>query len=463
MSEEEPAERDGQNEQTSDKVSRRVFLGTVAAGAMLAQGCGRFPSIVPRDVLGGPGHAPPSERINFGCVGCGGRGRTDIKGFASQNIIALCDVDEERAAKAFKEYPDVPKYKDYREMLAMHPEIDAVMIATPDHTHANIALAAMEAGKHVFVEKPLARSIHEVRLLLKASRKHKVVTQMGIQGHAGEGARLTCEWIWAGAIGPVRELHYYTDRPIWPQGMDWPTEIMPIPRTLDWYNWLGPAPDRPYHASYLPFDWRGWWDYGAGALGDIACHAFDVAFWALDLGMPTRVSAETSPVNAASAPEWSIATMEFPARGDMPPVTLRWHDGGKMIQRPAELEPGRALPDDMGQVIIGEAGKIMADVYCKSPRVIPEQKMRKVLKSKPPKVLPRSPGHYEEFIRAVKGGAPPGANFEFACPMTEAVLLGNLAIRTGKEIRWDAEAMQAEGVPEADQYIKPEFRAGWGL
>jgi predicted dehydrogenase len=281
---------------------------------------------------------------------------------------------------------------------------------------------------------------------------------MGNQRHALDGIRRCREWIDAGAIGPVRTVHLWTDRPIWPQGIDRPTDPVDVPPTLDWDRWLGTAPARPYHPAYAPFRWRGWWDFGCGALGDMGCHIFDAAFWALDLGMPAAVSAETSPVNRETAPAWSIVTYEFPARGDKPPVRLVWYDGGKRPPRPPQLEPDRALPTDVGgQLIVGDAGTILADAYCENPRLIPETKMQAF--RPPPPSIPSSPGQHQEWIRACKGGPPPLCNFDYAGPLTEVVLLGNLAIRSGRRIEWDAANMRCPNAPEANEYVQHDYRA----
>ena len=380
------------------------------------------------------------------------------RGCSEENLVAFCDVDDVRAAKTYNEFPDVPRWRDYRRMLEKRDrEIDAVTITTPDHLHFPIAMMAMQMGKHVYVQKPMGHTIAEVRQLMAAARRYGVATQMGNQRHAREGIRLCKEWIDAGAIGPVREVHLWTDRPIWPQGIERPTEEVEVPPTLDWNRWLGTAPERPYHPAYAPFRWRGWWDFGCGALGDMGCHIFDAAFWALKLGMPTAVSAETSPVNDETAPEWSIVTYEFPARGQLPPVKLVWYDGGKLPPRPPELEPDRSPPKEVGgQYIFGAKGTIMADAYCESPRIIPEEKMRAF--QRPPKTIPRSPGHHQEWIIACKGGEPATCNFEYAGPLTEVVLLGNLAIRTGQRIEWDAANMYCPNVPEANQYLQHGYR-----
>jgi predicted dehydrogenase len=319
---------------------------------------------------------------------------------------------------------------------------------------------AMEMGKHVFVQKPLTHTLWEARELTRLARKHKVATIMGNQGRAGEGIRLMREWVQAGAIGPVHEVHIWTNRPIWPQGLERPTEVQPVPDTLDWNLWLGTAPVRPYNKAYLPKWWRGWWDFGCGALGDMGCHIMDASFYALDLGSPVSVEAVSSGVNSESAPLWSIITYQFPARNGMPPVTVKWYDGGKLPPRPKDLEADRKLPRG-GQILLGEKGTIMdATDYCWSPRIIPEEKMREFLPHRPPATIARVPkgNHYQEWIRACKGGPAAGSNFDYAGPLSEMVLLGNLALRVGKKIEWDGPNLRVSNVPEANLLVRNELR-----
>lgn len=445
------------------KLTRREFVkGSVAAAALGFAGCARGPALLIQE----PGSLPPGERLNIACIGCGGQGGRDIDGIRQENIVALCDVDGRRASETFKKFPGVRKFKDYRRMLeTMDKEIDAVTVSVPDHSHYPAAMMAMAMGKHVFVQKPLTHTVWEARQLTLAARKYGVATQMGNQGHAKEGVRLFCEWIWAGAIGPVREVHIWTNRPIWPQGMDRPRWKMTPPATLDWDLWLGTAPYRPYHRGYAPFNWRGWWDFGTGALGDMACHTADAFFFALKPGAPVSVEAESSPVNGESAPEWSIVTFQFPARGEMPPVKLVWYDGKKTPPRPPELEADREMPES-GQFWYGDDGIIMDTTdYCESPRIIPEAKMREFLPNRPDKSIPRVPesNHYLEWLTACKGGTPAGSNFDYAGPFTEAILLGNVAIRTGQKIEWDAANMRITNLPEANRLIHPPYREGWEM
>lgn len=418
---------------------------------------------VPFSILAGRSLADettaPMDKLNVACIGCGGKGNSDVADVSGENLVGLCDVDSERAARTFSNHPDVPKFKDYRRMLEkLDKQIDAVTISTPDHTHFPAAMMALEMGKHVFVQKPMAHTVWEVRQLQEAAQRNKVVTQMGIQGHSHDGTRRLKEWLSAGAIGPVREIHYWTNRPIWPQGIRTPKDRPPVPGTLDWNLWLGTAPERPYNPAYAPFAWRGWWDFGCGALGDIGCHAMDAAFWALDLGAPTSVEAKTSEQYGDTAPAWSDVTYEFPATESRPAIKVFWHDGKRKPKRPDELEEGRELDEGIGgQLFYGDNGVIMADTYCKSPRIIPETSMRAFMPNAPPRTIPSSPGLMKEFILACKGEGTPGANFDFSGPLTEMVLLGNLAVRTRSRIKWDSKNMRTDS-KEADQYLTKTYR-----
>jgi hypothetical protein len=440
---------------TKRKMSRRSFMSSTAAVAAF--------TIVPRHVLGGSGNTAPSEKLNIAGIGVGGRGQGDIGEVSSENIVALCDVDFGHAAGTFKQYPKARQYRDFRKMLDKEDKnIDAVVVATPDHTHAVAAMRAIKMGKHVYCEKPLAHDIFEVRKLTEAAREAKVATQLGNQGQAFEETRLVCEFIWDGAIGPVREVHSWCNRPISPRGLDRPKDTPPVPETLNWDLWLGSAPERPYHPCYLPFSWRGWWDFGTGVLGDIGCHQFAPIFRALKLGYPTSVEACTSGVNSETAPLASIVRYEFPARGDMPPVKLTWYDGGLMPPRPAELEDGRRFGGADDNLYVGDKGKMLGH------RLIPESRMKEY--KKPPATLPRSPGHHKEWISACKGGPPAGSNFEVSGPMAEVVLLGNIAVRMsqklyeeGLKLYYDGPNMRVTNVPEANEYIRRQYRKGWKL
>ncbi|MHC4461789.1 MAG: Gfo/Idh/MocA family protein [Planctomycetota bacterium] len=424
--------------------------------------------IVPRYVLGGARHTAPSEKLNIAGIGVGGQGASDLRNVSSQNIVALCDVDWKHAAGTFRRYPNASKYRDFRKMLDKEDKnIDAVVVATPDHIHAPASMAAIKRGKHVYCEKPLTHSVYEARKIAEAARKYKVATQMGNQGQADERPRLMCEYIWDGAIGPVREAHVWTDRPLkglnavyWPQGVERPKEKPPVPDTLDWDLWLGPTPWRPYHPAYLPFTWRGWWDFGTGALGDIGCHALSPVFKALKLGHPTSVDAASTLVNTETYPVASVVDYQFPARGDMPPVKLTWYDGGMRPRRPDELE-GQIGTN--GALFIGDKGKMLGE------RLIPEARRKEY--GKPPKVLPRSPGHHQEWIEACKGGKPAGSNFpDHAGILAEVVLLGNVALRpelqeevNRTKLLWDGPNLKITNVPEANKYLKRKYRQGWTL
>ena len=437
------------------KISRRYFMmGTAAAVGGLAA----------TTRVAHARKVSPNEKLNIAGIGVGGQGGGDIDSLNSENIVALCDVDDEHAAHVYKKYPNAKTYRDYRVMFDKQKDIDAVVIGTPDHQHAIISMAAIQLGKHVYCEKPLTHSIYEARKVAEAARKAKVATQMGNQGQASEEARVLCELIWDGAIGNVREIHGWCNRnpSICARGMARPQGSTPVPATLDWDLWLGPAPTRPFVENvYQPFVWRGWWDFGTGVLGDIGCHNFSAIFKALKLGAPTSVEATSThaqcppEVVSESAPTASIVRYEFPAAGDRPAVTLTWWDGGLMPWRPEELEPEREMGGGDGMLYIGDKGKIL------DHRLIPEARMKEY--GAPPKVLERSPGHYVEFINACKGGKPAGSNFDFAGPLAEAVLLGNIAIRTGKKILWDSATMTVTNLPEANAYINPPYREGWSL
>jgi len=443
-------------------ISRRDFA-TLAATAISGI------TLVPRHVLGGRGFVPPSDKLNIAGIGAGGRAVDDLEGVSSQNIIALADVDDRQAAGSYKKYPQAKRYKDFRKMIETEKGIDAVVIAIPDHTHAVAAMTAIKAGKHVYCEKPLTRTIHEARALAEAARKAKVATQMGNQGMAFEGNRLIKEWIWDGAIGPVREVHVWSDRPthegklFWAQGIEPPTDTPPVPPELDWDLWLGPARDRPYNPAYVPFVWRGWWDFGSGGLGDMGVHNLAPVFTALKLTTPISVHSSSTLVYKESLPLASMVHYEFGPRGDMPAVTVHWYDGGLLPARPPELEDDRELPKEDGTIFVGDKGKMLVLGWGgETPRLIPEKRMREY--KRPPKTLPRSIGHYNEWIKACKEGTPTESNFDFAAPLTEALLLGTISVRLGGvKLLWDSTAMQVTNVKEANNYLHYEYRKGWSL
>jgi len=448
-------------------MNRRQFCRTGITAAASAM-------IVPRHVIGGPGYTAPSDKLNIAGIGVAGMGGADLRGMSGENIVALADVDWKHAAGTFETYPNAKRYRDFRIMLEKEKGVDAVVVATPDHNHAVAAMAAIDRGKHVYCEKPLTYSVYEARTLAGAAREAGVATQMGIQGHADESIRLMCEWIWDGAIGPVHEVHAWTPHPVWPQGIDRPVETPPVPDTLDWDVWLGPAPERPYHPCYLPASWRGWWDFGTGGLGDMGCHIFDHIYWSLKLCQPESVEACCSmfvreglnwdkEMNTESYPRASIVRYKFPAREGMPPLKLVWYDGGLMPGRPEELEAGRQMGDKYGGALyIGEKAKILCGSHgARGLRIIPESKMQQY--SKPAKTLERSIGHREEWIAACKGGKPAGANFDYSGPMTEIVLLGNIALRLREKLYWDGDNMTFTNLAEANAYLHRTYRSGWSL
>jgi predicted dehydrogenase len=446
-------------------VTRRQFASTAALAASAA--------VLPRSVLGAQA---PGNKLNVAGVGVGGMGASNLRACEGENIVALCDVDSAHAAKTFALYPQARVYTDYRVMLEKETSIDAVVVATPDHTHAVIAMAAMQAGKHVYCQKPLAHTVGEARTLAHAARRYKVVTQMGNQGHSYESIRLLKEWLDDGAIGDVTEVHAWTDRPV--GGDPWsdfvqramPTDTPPVPETLDWDLWLGPAPFRPYHPEYHPTKWRAWLDFGSGALGDMGCHILDPAFWALELGPPRAVEATSTHFDPAVAsqtfPRASIVRYEFPARGSRPPVKLTWYDGRLLPPVPEELEPGRTLPAS-GALLVGTKGKILHGSHgADGVRLIPEARMQEY--KRPPKTLPRVVGTHEgDWIRACKegpGGTPPCSTFEYGGALTEMVLLGLLAIRLkDQRLEWDGPNLRFTNSEKANELLHSQYREGWTL
>ncbi|MDO9340397.1 MAG: Gfo/Idh/MocA family oxidoreductase [Bacteroidales bacterium] len=451
------------NVRSSKKKSRREFISTSAAAVAGL-------TILPGHVIPGFGHIAPSDKLNIAGVGIGGMGKGNLANVAkTENIIALCDVDwREQTTKVFETYPGARQYKDYRIMLDKQKDIDAVIVATPDHTHAVISLEAIRRGKHVFTQKPLTHTVHEARVLTKAAREYKVATQMGNQGQASDGPRRLREMIWDGVIGPVREVHVWTDRPnnglfktYWPQGINKPEDTHPVPEKLDWDLFVGPAPMRPYHPAYHPFRWRGWLNFGTGALGDIGCHSLDPVFRALKLQYPTSVQAVSTLVNEESYPLASMVRYEFPSRGDLPPVSLLWYDGGLRPMQIPELEDGMQMGPG-GVLYIGDKGKILGD------RILPAS-LRNSYQAPEP-YIPSSPGHEQEWIEACKGGDPAGSNFDWAGPLTETVLLGNIALRkelkeklSGQRLKFNPEKFSFPDMPEADQFLHYLYREGWNL
>lgn len=444
-------------------MGRREFIGTsaLAIGGL---------TIIPAQTVAGLGHVAPSDKLNIAGIGIGGMGRSDLEDVAkTENIVALCDVDWNNSVEnVFQLYPKAHRYKDYRVMLDKQKDIDAVVIATPDHTHAIISMEAIRRGKHVYTEKPLTHTVYEARMLTEAAREHKVATQMGNQGQAGDAPRRLQEMIHDGAIGSIEEVHVWTDRPnrgladtYWPQGVKCPEDTPPVPESLDWDLFTGPAPLRPYHPSYHPFRWRGWLDYGTGALGDIGCHSFDAVFRILNLKYPISIQATSTLVNGESFPLGSIVTYDFPARGEMPPLRLTWYDGGLRPPRLADM--GSNIQMGAGGVLyIGSKGVILNN------RILPQSLDEAYQRPEP--YLESSPGHRQEWILACKGGEPAGSNFDWAGPLTETVLLGNIALRpelrekmSFQNLHFDAENLSFPNIPEADLFLHYEYRNGWKL
>lgn len=414
-----------------------------------------------------------NDKLDVAAIGVGGMGSGNIQKCSGENIVALCDVDFDRGAETLKTYPKARRFKDFRVMLdKMEKEIDAVIVATPDHTHAVATMDAMRRGKHVYTQKPLTHSIWEARQLGEAARKYGVATQMGNQGHSSEGARLTVEWIRAGVIGEVREVHCWSDRPLrgtrfqnrlyWPQGLsERPKNSQPIPKNLDWDLWLGPAPYRDYHQGYVPFNWRGWWDFGTGALGDMGCHIIDHPYWALKLGYPVSVEASSTHINSETAPLASLITYDFPAREQLPPVRMYWYDGGIKPSRPEELAPQEEWPVD-GVLYVGERGKIMHKSHGGMPTLLPLSRMDDF--NRPDKTLPRVKGSHEQnWVDACKGGNAACSHFDYSGPLTEVVLLGNLAIRSEGQLLWDGPNMRVTNNEDANQFVQRQYRQGWKL
>lgn len=397
-----------------------------------------------------------NERLNIAVIGCGGRGAENLREVAKEdNIVALCDVDERHAAKSFKQYPGAKKYRDFRRMFdEMEKEIDAVVVATPDHTHAPAGVMAMKLKKHLYCEKPLTHSVHEARVMANIARKNKLCTQLGTQIHAGDNYRRVVELVESGAIGRVGEVHVW--HPSNYSGGDRPKERPPVPKTLDWNLWLGPAPYRPYHPSYVPFAWRGWWDFANGGLGDFFCHYVDVVFWTLKLRYPTMVEAEGPPVHPESCPLWIIARYEFPARKNLPPVKFTWYGGDK---KPPLLTEANLPKWGAGVLFVGEKGMLMADYNQR--KLFPEEKFADF--TPPPKTIPDSIGHHKEWLVGCKTGKPTTCNFSYSGPLTEAALLANVSYRSGEKLHWNARRLQAVNTAKAARYVRREYRKGWTL
>ncbi len=432
-------------------VTRRQFIKAASVATAF--------TIVPRHVLGGSGHTAPSDKINIAGIGVGGMGFSNLKTIESQTIVALCDVDHNYAGKVFDRYPNAKRYKDHRKMLASQKDIDAVLIATPDHTHAMITIDAMKAGKHVYCQKPLTHSVKEAREVARVAKQTGIVTQMGIQGHSAEGINLICEWIWDGAIGHVEKVDAWCSLAYYPPGQDFwctthydiPKEKPLVPEGLDWNLWLGPAKYRDYHPTYHPGRWRAWYDFGCGMMGDRGVHTLDSVFMALKLDQPTAISATVSNLNEQTHPISSIVNYYFAARKDLPPVKLTWYEGIR-APRPEELEDGRRIPAEGGILFKGDKGTIMCGIYADSPRIIPEAKMRAY--KQPQKTLPRiRTSHEMEWVNAIKEGRKANADFAYSARLTEFVLLGNLAKRTQSKLYYDANNMKITNNEEANKFM----------
>jgi len=466
----------------SKRTTRRTFIKSAAAVAGAAVVAGMPGCAAPGAARRKPRRAIPSvtaarrDKLRLAFIGTGGIGGWHLDKTHELGVVCpcYCDVDTTHMKKAAEYFPDAKTYQDYRKMFDKeHKNFDAVMIGIPDHHHYPATIIAMQLGKHVYTQKPLTHTPWEARQLAEAAFKYKVATQMGNQGHAMNGWRLVYEWYQDGALGHVKEVHTWTNRPggWWPQGMGRPEGEDPVPANLDWDVWLGPAPMRPYrgpqpgqkYGVYHPFVWRGWWDFGCGALGDMACHTMDCLFAALDPGHPAAVEpVAMTPMNDESFPNSTVIRWEFPRRGLRPAFAAYWYDGDLRPHVPEALELGRRLPET-GNLFIGtKASLLVAGDYGERPRVIPESKMQAI--GKPPQMLERSPGQAEEWIMAAKGEKPidfPKSNFAYAGPMTEAILLGNIALRMGRRLEWDGERMEFTNVPEANEFVRTEYREGW--
>jgi predicted dehydrogenase len=475
-----------ENKNTSN---RRDFIKTTAIAAAAFM-------IVPRHVLGGPGYLAPSDRLLVAGIGVGGKGQSDLSMFyksGKADIAFLCDVDDRRAANSVKAFPKAKYYKDWREMLDKeHKNFDAVSVSTPDHNHAIQALAAMQLGKHVYVQKPLTHDIYEARILTAAAKKYKVVTQMGNQGASNDGPRQMKEWYEAGLIGDVHTVYAWTDRPVWPQGIPRPTKKAEIPAELDWNLWLGTAPEKDYIDKLVPFNWRGWWDYGTGALGDMGCHLIEAPFSVLNLKYAKEVQASVGSVYVdefkrgyfpESCPPSSHVTLKFPKTDKtMGDVTLHWMDGGIQPERPEELEANETFGDGgNGTLFIGTKGKMMSETYSANPKLLPLSKNKDIkVAPKYTRVPDGANGHYKQWVEAAIAGygkQEVSSPFEIAGPLTEALLMANLAIRSfdiqktvnGKttypgrytKMLWDNDNMKVTNFDEANQFVKREYRKGW--
>ena len=445
---------------SADRFSRRYFfLGSLLTSAVPLSGFGSVPSLKQL------GYKSPNEKLNIAAVGSGGKGFTDISGCRTENIVALVDPDEVRAARAFKEYANAPKYKDFRRMFDKETNnIDAVLVSTPDHMHGTVAMWAMARGKHVYCQKPLTRTVWEAGELTKGAERFGVATQMGNQGYSNEGARQACEILWSGDIGDVQEVHAWTNRPAgyWKQGPEVEPATEPVPSTLDWEAWLGGAEPVPFSSAYVPGKWRGFPQFGCGAVGDMACHILGTPNMALRLTAPVAVEClKQEGKGKFTYPKMSVLRWDFPARSKMPPVSIFWHDGlGKQPTLPNVPENELLGDSDInGSLFIGSKGMMTTGCYGERTRLVPATKMSDY--RLPPDFLSRSPGHYRDWIRAAKGGEPACSNFGVAGPFVQWMLLGVIAMKFEGKLLWDAEKGRFTNNSEANEYLKPKFRKGW--
>lgn len=459
-----------------DFASRRGFLRAAAAVGTTAAvaGLGGCAATGPKAVSDGqsldaPVFDPGKQPVRVAFIGTGGMGGAHVEQTKELGVVCpcFCDVDSNEWSKALEAHSSAKGYQDYREMFDKeHKNFDAVMIGTPDHHHFPATMIALQLGKHVYTQKPLTHTPWEARQLGDAPTRYKVATQMGNQGHAGEGWRLVAEWVQSGRLGHITDVHTWTNRPggWWPQGVPRPEGEDAVPANLNWDVWLGPAPKRPYKAdTYHRFKWRGWWDFGCGALGDMACHTMDGLFWALNPGPCSAVEpAAMTPFNGETFPTSAMIKWEFRGRAGRPPIASYWYDGGLKPTLPPDLEFGKKLPET-GNLFIGtKASLLVSGDYGESPRVFPEKRMKEI--GKPKRIFPRSPGHMEEWLMACRGERPvdfPKSNFSYAGPMTETILLGNIALRMGRRLEWDAASMKFTNLPEANAFVTKEYRQGW--
>ena len=451
------------NKFKKNKITRRQFAKASTLAVMGFQ-------VVPSRVFGA------NSRLAVAAIGAGGKGRADISGVAKAgaDIVALCDVDDSRASNMFEKYSRAERFKDYRVMLEkMGKSIDACTISTPDHTHAVATSLAMRMGKHCYTQKPLTHDVYEARYLTKLAKDTGVITQMGNQAHAGEPIRRAVELVRAGVIGNVTEAHIWTNRPIWPQGMKKRSAKINVPKELDWDRWLGPAQFREYGKGYVPFAWRGWWDFGTGALGDMACHIMDMAWWSLELGLPTSVVAQQGGNTVESAPNWAIIDYEFGSRGSRPPVRLVWYDGKKDgVQNGPSLETSGGVDmakkvkgrGTFGSLLVGDKGRMFFNRFNEWMITGRDEDEVRQIEAETPKTIPRTKDNYTEWVDAATGkGHSPLSRFEISGPFTEMVLLGNIAIRSGEKVLWDAKKMRSINSDRANSYIRGVYRKGWRL